>query len=82
MIEASRTETSAIRRPSGRPKKRCPRGPQYDKVSVFLPPELVMALDAATEAAGLDSRSEVIRQAYRHYLKRAERRGVARLGKP
>jgi len=61
-------------RSPGRPRKRNPRGPQYDKVSVFLPPDLVSALDAATEAEGLDSRSEVIRQARRSYLKRAEKR--------
>lgn len=31
-------ETPVIERRLGRPKKRSPRGPQYDKVSVFLPP--------------------------------------------
>ena len=61
-------------RPTGRPPKRNPRGAQYDKVSVFLPPDLISALDAATEAEGMDSRSEVIRQACRSYLKRAEKR--------
>jgi hypothetical protein len=75
---AVRPEASAGKRPVGRPRKQNARGSQYDKVSVFLPPALVRALDAATEAEGLDSRSEVIRQACRSYLKRAEKR----LGRP
>jgi len=67
-------ETPVIERRLGRPKKRSPRGPQYDKVSVFLPPDLVTALDAVTDAQGMDSRSAVIRLACRSYLKRAEKR--------
>ncbi len=73
-------ETPVTKRRPGRPRKRSPRGPQYDPITVQLPPDLVTALDAATEAAGLDSRSEVIRQACRSYLKQAEKRLGERLG--
>ena len=38
------------------------------------PPDLVTALDAVTDAQGMDSRSAVIRLACRSYLKRAEKR--------
>ncbi len=73
-------ETIQTERRAGRPRKRSARGPRYDPITVQLPPDLVTALDAATEAEGLDSRSEVIRQACRSYLKRAEKRLGERLG--
>ena len=74
MNTISQETTGGTERRPGRPRKRSPRGPQYDAVTVQLPPDLVSALDAATEAEGLDSRSEVIRLACRSYLKRAEKR--------
>ena len=73
-------EMIQTKRTPGRPRKRNARGPQYDPITVQLPPDLVSALDAATAAEGLDSRSEVIRQACRSYLRRAEKRLGGLLG--
>jgi metal-responsive CopG/Arc/MetJ family transcriptional regulator len=42
-------------------------------ITGMLPPELIAALDAATERQGLVSRSEVIRRACVAYLDRLER---------
>ena len=68
----TKMNTPHIARPPGRPRKPQARGPQYDPVTVQLPPDLIAALDAATDAAGLDSRSALIHHACRTYLKRTE----------
>lgn len=68
------TDTIPEKPRRGRPSRPAPASAGYVHVAAYLPPAIVKALDEEASAAGLPSRSEVIRRACVDYLRRRERR--------
>ena len=62
-----------FKRKPGRPRKTTP-GPRYDRLAVYLEPELAAAIDAEVTRLKLRSKSEFLRQAAVEFLRRQEKR--------
>jgi Arc/MetJ-type ribon-helix-helix transcriptional regulator len=73
-----KTVNAALKKP-GRPRKSQTVEPQFHQITVHLSLELVSALDDEKAARGLQSRSELIREACRHYLeqRKGEKKDVS-----
>ena len=75
----SDTEQGSFKRKPGRPKKLKP-GPHLERMAVYLPAEIIAAIDAEVERQQLKSKSDAIRRAIVDWLRRAEKRRVRAAG--